>query len=353
VGILRRYSNIAVTGDRSIDIQMNKTSYITPAVPYAVGVRSGTWMTYEASSIEIPLYFNVTVEKVNGTVISGYTTGDFGAGRFLLDISTGSTTDSSIYGLPLIIPANLAVGQFIPSLVPFNSTAYVQDVVYWHARKAIRATGYDHGSAFTFYWDQATGVLLEEQSGFGVIDTSGTLVRTNAFDDDLICRTELTKTASNGTVLEINLSYKSDGIPVEDAIVTVGTKQAENMGNGKYIAVLGEWEPNATLHVHIESALTLGGFLVTKDLDVSFPAGGNTDFTLALVIGIAAVIVIASAAFLKKHRKTKLSTRTIALLMEPVGNEAKPMVRRKAVLLISRCSNIPEGVLHISEIEAL
>jgi hypothetical protein len=59
----------------------------------------------------------------------------------------------------------------------------VHDVVYWHARKAIRATGYDHGSVYTFYWDQATGVLLEERiDRFGIVDTSTTLVRTNAFD---------------------------------------------------------------------------------------------------------------------------------------------------------------------------
>jgi hypothetical protein len=292
--------NIALTGDRSINIQMDKTSYIY--TPHAVGVRNGTWMTYEVMALGAPGYYNVTVENVTGTVISGYS--DFGADHFLLDISPGSTTSLSNLGLPLIIPANLAVGQFIPPLVPFNSTAYVQDVVYWHARKAIRATGY-RGSAFTFYWDQATGVLLEKRSSFGVVDTLTTLVRTNAFDDDLTCRTDLRTTASNKTALEINLMYQSDGIPVEDAIVTVGTKQAENAGNGKYIAVLDEWEPNATFHVHVE------GFLVVKDLDVSFPAGGNNDISLTLVAGLVAVIVIVSAVFLEKHRKTKQSTRTI------------------------------------------
>jgi hypothetical protein len=311
--------DIALTGDRSIDIQMNKTSHIY--TPHAVGVRSGTWMMYEKlPPWTVPLYFNVTVENVTGAVISGYAGGDFnfGAGRFLLDISTGSVTDFSIYGLPLIIPANLAVGQFIPSIVPFNSTAYVQDVVYWHARKAIRATGYDHGIVFTFCWDQATGVLLEGRSRFGGgLDTLTTLVRTNAFDEDLVCRTELRNTASNETALEINLTYQSDGIPVEDARVTVGTKQAENMGNGKYVAVLGEWEPSATLHVHVEggpattATAWTQGFLVAKDFDVLFPAGGNTDVSLALVVGLAAVIVIASAASLKKHRKTKQSTRPI------------------------------------------
>lgn len=321
--------DITLTGDRSIDIQMNKTSYITLAVPYAVGVRNGTWMMYEASSIEIPSYFNVTVEEVNGTVISGYTGGDFGAGHFLFDISTGSTTGFIHLGLPLIIPANLTVGQFIPHLVPFNSTAYVQDMVYWNARKAIRATGYDHGSPFTFYWDQATGVLLEEQSSFGVIDTSTRLVETSAFDDDIIYRTELRTTASNGTVLEINLSYQSDGIPVEDARVTVGTKQAENVGNGKYIAVLGELEPNATVHVHIEGGPATTqtawthGFLVTKDLDVSFPAGGNTDFPLALGIGLAAVIVIAFAVSFEKDRKAKPPTRTVEK-MQASANHAIP-----------------------------
>jgi len=324
--------NTAVTGDGVLDIHMNKISY--DYAPQAVGVRNGTWMTYEWMSFVAPLYYNVTVENVAGTVISGYS--DFGADHFLLDISTGSE--------PWFIPANLAVGQFIPSLVPFNSTAYVQDVVYWHARKAVRATGYDHGYVYTFYWDQRTGVLLEKQSaplsrrlGGGVTR----LARTNAFDDDLTCRTELKTTVSNETTLEINLMYESYGIPVEDAFVTVGTKRAENVGNGKYVAVLGEWEPNATLHVHIE------GLLVMKDLDVSFPAGGNTDFTLALVAGLAAVIVIASAAFLKKHRKTKQSTQTIASLMGQADNEAKPMVRRKAALLISKWHNIPEGLLHI------
>lgn len=294
--------DIALTGDRSIDIQMNKTSYIY--TPQAVGVRNGTWMTYEAMGMLAPDYYNVTVENVTGTVISGYTEG---IGRFLLDISTGLNN----YGLPSIIPANLAAGQFIPPLVPFNSTAYVQDVVYWHGRKAIRATGYDHGYVYTFYWDQRTGVLLEKQSaplsrrlGGGVTR----LVRTNAFDDDLACRTELGTTVFNETTLEINLMYESDGIPVEEAFVTVGTKRAENMGNGKYIAVLDEWTPCSTLHVHVE------GLLVTKDFDVSFPAGGNTDIPLALVIGLAAVIVIASAAFIAKHRKTKQPTRPTQMM---------------------------------------
>jgi hypothetical protein len=288
--------DIAVTGDRSIDIQMNKTSYVY--TPHAVGVVNGTWMTYEVMALGAPGYYSVTVEKLTGTVISGYS--DFSAGHFLIDISPGSATGLRNLGLPLFIPANLAVGQFIPPLVPFNSTAYVQDVVYWHARKAIRATGYDHGSVHTFYWDQRTGVLLEKQSaplsrrlGGGVTR----LVRTNAFDDDLACRTELKTTVSNETTLEINLMYQSDGVPVEEAFVTVGTKRAENVGNGKYIAVLDEWEPNATLHVHVES------FLGVKDLEVSFPAGGNTDISLTLVAGLVVVIVIVSAVFLEKHRK--------------------------------------------------
>jgi hypothetical protein len=305
--------DITLTGDRSIDIQMNKTSYIY--TPQAVGLRNGTWMTYEAPSIEMPWYFNVTVEDVSGTVISGYTAGDFGTGRFLLDISPGSTTSLSNLGLPLIIPANLAVGQFIPPLVPFNSTAYVQDVVYWHARKAIRATGYNHGSFCTFYWDQRTGVLLEKRSEFpGRYDGTATtrLVRTNAFDEDLHCKTELRTTTSNEIALEISLTYPSDGIPLDDARVTVGTKQAENVGNGKYIAVLDEWEPNATLQVHVEEGpASTQGFLVTKDFDVSFPAPGNAVLPLALVAGLTVVIVTAFAVSIDRDRKAKPPTRTV------------------------------------------
>lgn len=242
--------DIALTGDRSIDIQMNKTSYITPAVPYAVGVRSGTWMTYAASSagsLKKASYYNVTVENVTGTVISGYS--GFGADHFLLNISTGSTRGFLPLGLPLIIPANLTVGQFIPPLVPFNSSAYVQEEVYWNARKAIRATGYDHGSAYTFYWDQATGVLLEARA-----HTSTILVETNAFD-------------------------------------------------------------------------------------VSFPAGGNTDFPLALFIGLVVVIVIASVVFLAKHRKTKQSTRTVQKL-QACANHAMPRRHRTTM-----------EVLHIADLK--
>ena len=308
---------------------MNRTSY--NYTPQAVGVRSGTWMTYEVMALHVPDYYTVTVENVTGTVISGYS--DFGADHFLLDISPGAATSLSNLGL-LIIPANLAVGQFIPPLVRFNSTAYVQDVVYWHARKAIRATGYDHGSVYTFYWDQRTGVLLEKQSAplsRRLGDEVTRLVRTNAFDDDLTCTTELGTTVFNETTLEINLMYQSDGIPVKDAFVTVGTKRAENMGNGRYVAVLDEWEPNATLHVHIE------GFLVMKDFDVSFPARGSAVLPLALVGGLAAVIVIVSAVFLKKHRKTNQSTRPIQTM------------QACAKYAISEWHRTTSGVLHIRD----
>ena len=93
--------------------------------------------------------------------------------------------------------------------------------------------------------------------------------------------------------LEIRLSYQFDGTPITDASVTIGGKEAHNLGNGRYIVELSEWSPYVSYNIRIEKAP------FTIDFYASFVAIGNS----IMISLIAVLILIITIVFFKRRRK--------------------------------------------------
>lgn len=112
--------------------------------------------------------------------------------------------------------------------------------------------------------------------------------------DDIAYVTKLKTAMPGGATVEIDLTYKSDGTPVTDANVTVGTAQAENTGKGSYVAAISEWTPYTVSNVDIRTGS------MTKNFDLSLILIGNS-----VIIGFVATVAIGSAILFARHRKLK------------------------------------------------
>jgi hypothetical protein len=136
---------------------------------YAVGVNSGNWIKYNITTstqqVNETGVLEIDIQTVQGSTITG--TYEFSiqgqdmipASQFEMDIATRS--GSFLTGV--IIPANLALGDTIPS-----ESVIVQNVTEWNGRKAIVADARVPYVGFSskVYWDQQTGVFLEATGSF-------------------------------------------------------------------------------------------------------------------------------------------------------------------------------------------
>ncbi len=142
----------------------------------SVGVQPGHWAKYMASAVGYE-YSSVTISisSVSGTKVNGTMTYEFAYGSpqtqsLQGDVSRGGT-------FPYIIPANLNEGDTIyysdyrsPKIEGLDTRSYAGA-----SRTVVYATWY--GS--TYYWDQQTGILVEQRSGTGVVTSSLKLTETN------------------------------------------------------------------------------------------------------------------------------------------------------------------------------
>ena len=153
----------------TISILLLCLSSLFSAMAQTVGVQSGQWIKYNinvnVSGSSGQGTWKVTIQSVSGTTVSGILDMDIYGTKssmpFSIDVATGTGTTT---GAPatLIIPANLQQGQTIPGMG--TSVQSIVDRSYAGAsRKVVYATGSIPyvGMTGSFYWDQATGVLLE------------------------------------------------------------------------------------------------------------------------------------------------------------------------------------------------
>jgi hypothetical protein len=143
-----------------------------------VGINAGEWIKWnitviapaqnETVILTMTAWLEVTVQSVTGTQVSGTYVGSSGnqlglpvsSTDFTVDVSTGAGT--AIYGnVPLIVPANLSVGDSVPGtslMVTLNTTQDDRDAAY--AVGLTNATSSANATS-QFYWDRVKGVLLK------------------------------------------------------------------------------------------------------------------------------------------------------------------------------------------------
>jgi hypothetical protein len=140
---------------------------------YVVGVKSGDWIKHNiqlegVNPITHDYWTKITVQKVDGTVISGIFEEKGPGGLTSQEFSVDITKSGSSYVVKdyMFIPANLTAGSVIPAL---NLT--VQGITTLYDREAVYTifTGGDPGWGgffnVSYCWDRSTGVLLDYQPG--------------------------------------------------------------------------------------------------------------------------------------------------------------------------------------------
>ncbi|MCX8152980.1 MAG: hypothetical protein N3E52_00935 [Candidatus Bathyarchaeota archaeon] len=141
----------------------------TTVAEIRVGVKKGDWIEYRAAFTGTPpaghevTWARTEVLDVQGTVINLQVTTKFSNGTLwnetiTLNLATGQLGDE------FIIPSNLNVGDAFFDKYHGNVTiSKIEEKTYSGAvRKVISATA----AQSTYYWDQATGVLVEGISEF-------------------------------------------------------------------------------------------------------------------------------------------------------------------------------------------
>ena len=130
----------------------------------SVGVKKGDWIEYQASFQGTPppdhnvewartevtdvqgpsIHLNITTGLSNGTTLQE---------NIVLNLETGQLGDD------FIIPANLTVGDTFSDIYHGNLTiSGVEDGTY---AGAVRTVVYASTAETTYYWDQATGILVK------------------------------------------------------------------------------------------------------------------------------------------------------------------------------------------------
>jgi hypothetical protein len=119
--------------------------------------------------------------------------------------------------------------------------------------------------------------------------------------DKLVCNVKADTLMPGKVVLEVNVAYQYDGLPVTDANVSVGSNRAENMGNGKYMMTFPEWSPYRTIDVNITRSS------LVSNSSQSFFLIGNTAF-----LGSITIMVIIACLVLARHRKAARKAPTLS-----------------------------------------
>jgi hypothetical protein len=140
---------------------------------YVVAVSRGDWVKYDITtstpqSNETAI-LEIDIDTVQGTTIAGtYQVSVQGQRMIPSGFEINVTAQSSNFLAAAIIPANLALGDTIPS-----EGVVIQNVTEWNGRNAVVADAPAPYLRFTseVYWDQATGVFLEAT---GSLQSNGT-----------------------------------------------------------------------------------------------------------------------------------------------------------------------------------
>jgi hypothetical protein len=150
------------------------------AMAAGVGVQVGHWAKYTIFGQEQGIIaMKISIVSISGTTVSGkidyeYSGGSMQYATFQGDVSQGAT-------FPYVVGANLNEGDYIY----YNSYNYpysyfrVQNVTtrsYAGATRTIVSTT-QYGQ--TYYWDQQTGILVEQTVGTGTVVNYLKLTETN------------------------------------------------------------------------------------------------------------------------------------------------------------------------------
>jgi hypothetical protein len=160
----------------------------TAAAEMSVGVKKGDWIEYQAVFTGTPpaghevTWARTEVADVQGTVINLNVTTKFANGTLLsetitLNLATGQLGDE------FIIPANLGVGDSFFDKYHGNVTiSKIEERTYADAtRTVISATA----AQSTYYWDKATGVLVEGISEFPEYTIHSVVEKTNMWQPQI------------------------------------------------------------------------------------------------------------------------------------------------------------------------
>ena len=160
----------------------------TAAAEMSVGVKKGDWIEYQAVFTGTPpaghevTWARTEVADVQGTVINLNVTTKFANGTLLsetitLNLATGQLGDE------FIIPANLGVGDSFFDKYHGNVTiSKIEERIYAGAtRTVISATA----AQSTYYWDKATGVLVEGISEFPEYTIHSVVEKTNMWQPQI------------------------------------------------------------------------------------------------------------------------------------------------------------------------
>ena len=134
-----------------------------------VGVKKGDWIEYQVSATGVSpeghdaKWARMEVTNVQGTAINLNVTTEYGNGSFLyenvtLNLATGQLGDD------FFVPANLAAGDVFFDAHAGNITiSGVEQRTYAGAERTVISGSTPQTS---FYWDKATGILVEAHSSY-------------------------------------------------------------------------------------------------------------------------------------------------------------------------------------------
>lgn len=154
----------------------------------SVGVKKGDWIEYQVALTGSPpadhdvTWARMEVTNVQGKAINLNVTTEFKNGTLLyenitLNLETGQLGDD------FIIPANLNSGDtFFDENVSNITISGVEERTY---AGATRTVVYAATSETTYYWDQATGILVEGNSQFPDYTMNTIVDKTNMWQPQL------------------------------------------------------------------------------------------------------------------------------------------------------------------------
>jgi len=154
-----------------------------------VGVKKGDWIEYQVTFTGVPeekhdvTWAKMEIENVEGTQINLNVTVKFSDGTtepqtVTLNLETGQLGDD------FIIPANLNSGDtFFDKNVGNITISNVEERFY---AGATRTVVHAAPSENTYYWDKATGVLVEGNSQFPEYTMNATVDKTNIWQPQLL-----------------------------------------------------------------------------------------------------------------------------------------------------------------------